>query len=144
MTKSYDFPFGILDVALILCLQQRRPHANGGYYDCPFCGDKRGKMSINTEIDSWRCNYCGEHGGMLSLYARVKHISTSDAYREICDILMNGEYSSYSYNTSAPASRKREQTVQTQLCCSCHRHYFGIGFLSDARLASGRYTRIGA
>ncbi|MBQ8848978.1 MAG: DNA primase [Clostridia bacterium] len=115
MAKSYDFPFGILDVAMILCLQERRPHASGGYYDCPFCGDKRGKMSINTEIDTWRCNYCSEHGGMLSLYARIKHISTSDAYREICDILMNGEYSSYSYNASAPASRKREQTVQTQL-----------------------------
>ena len=115
MAKSYDFPFGIMDVVMILCLQERRPHAKGGYYDCPFCGDNRGKMSINTEIDSWRCNYCGKHGGMLALYAGIKNISTSDAYREISDILMNGEYSSYSYNTSAPASRKREQTVQAQL-----------------------------
>ena len=115
MAKSYDFPFGIMDVVMILCLQERRPHSKGGYYDCPFCGDKRGKMSINTEIDSWRCNYCGKHGGMLALYAGIKNMSTSDAYREISDILMNGEYSSYSYNTSAPASRKREQTVQAQL-----------------------------
>lgn len=115
MAKSYDFPFGIMDVVMILCLQERRPHSKGGYYDCPFCGDNRGKMSINTEIDSWRCNYCGKHGGMLALYAGIKNMSTSDAYREISDILMNGEYSSYSYNTSAPASRKREQTVQAQL-----------------------------
>ena len=115
MAKSYDFPFGIMDVVMILRLQERRPHAKGGYYDCPFCGDNRGKMSINTEIDSWRCNYCGKHGGMLALYAGIKNMSTSDAYREISDILMNGEYSSYSYNTSAPASRKWEQTVQAQL-----------------------------
>lgn len=115
MAKSYDFPFGIMDVVMILCLQERRPHSKGGYYDCPFCGDNRGKMSINTEIDSWRCNYCGKHGGMLALYAGIKNMSTSDAYREISDILMNGEYSSYSYNTSAPASLKREQTVQAQL-----------------------------
>lgn len=49
-------------------------------------------MSLSTELDSWRCNYCGEHGGMLSLYARVYHISNSEAYREICEALQNGEF----------------------------------------------------
>ncbi len=91
MSNSHDFPFGIADVAELLHLQMRRPHSVGGYYDCPFCGDKRGKMSINTEKNVWRCNYCGEYGGMLSLYARVNHISNSDAFREISDALLNGE-----------------------------------------------------
>ncbi len=92
MGKSHDFPFGIMDVAELLHLRIRRPNATGFYADCPICGDKRGKMSLSTELDSWRCNYCGEHGGMLNLYARVYHISNSEAYREICEALKNGEF----------------------------------------------------
>ena len=92
MGKSHDFPFNIMDVAELLHLRIRRPHATGYYADLPICGDKRGKMSLSTELDSWRCNYCGEHGGMLSLYARVYHISNSEAYREICEALQNGEF----------------------------------------------------
>lgn len=92
MGKSHDFPFGIMDVAELLHLRIRRPNATGFYADCPICGDKRGKMSLSTELDSWRCNYCGEHGGMLNLYARVYHISNSEAYREICEALQNGEF----------------------------------------------------
>ena len=65
MGKSHDFPFNIMDVAELLHLRIRRPHATGYYTDCPICGDKRGKMSLSTELDSWRCNYCGEHVGML-------------------------------------------------------------------------------
>ena len=61
------------------------------YVDCPICGDRRGKMNLNTAKDLWRCNYCGEGGGMLSLYAKVYGVSNSDAYREICDALaVNG------------------------------------------------------
>ncbi|MDD4509493.1 MAG: YodL domain-containing protein [Oscillospiraceae bacterium] len=90
MGNSQDFPFGIMDVAELLHLRIRRRQANGVYVDCPFCGDKRGKMSLNSAINAWRCNYCGEHGGMLALYARVYQISNSDAYREICEELQTG------------------------------------------------------
>ena len=47
-------------------------------------------MHINTQTDTWRCNYCDESGGMLALYAKVHSISTSTAYREISDALLNG------------------------------------------------------
>ena len=114
MSKSHDFPFGILDVAELLHLRMRRPHATGGYYDCPICGDKRGKMSISTEKDSWRCNYCGEHGGMLALYARMNNISNSEAYREICESLQNGEFASH-YDMSSPAPREQEAPKQSPL-----------------------------
>lgn len=43
MGKSHDFPFNIMDVAELLHLRIRRPHATGYYTDCPICGDKRGK-----------------------------------------------------------------------------------------------------
>jgi hypothetical protein len=115
MNKSHDFPFGIQDVAELLHLRMRRPHATGGYYDCPICGDKRGKMSISTEKDSWRCNYCGEHGGMLSLYARINNISNSEAYREICESLQNGEFDTQRYEPTSPAPREQEYAVQSQL-----------------------------
>ena len=90
---SQDFPFGIMDVVELLHLRVRRRQANSVYVDCPFCGDLRGKMNVNYIKNVWRCNYCDEHGGMLSLYARYHQITNSDAYREICDALQAGETS---------------------------------------------------
>lgn len=90
MSQPHDFPFDITDVAELLHLRIRRPSPQGLYVDCPICNDKRGKMHINTQSDTWRCNYCDESGGMLALYAKVHSISTSTAYREISDALLNG------------------------------------------------------
>lgn len=94
LATSNDFPFGIMDVAELLHLHIRRPYAKGYYADCPICGDNRGKMSLSTELNTWRCNYCGESGGMLSLYGRINHISNSAAYREISTLLQNSEFES--------------------------------------------------
>lgn len=85
------FPFGIQDVAELLHLKVRRCLPDSMYTDCPFCGDRRGKMNVNFTKDVWRCNYCGEGGGMLSLYARLNHTTSPDAYREICDALLAGD-----------------------------------------------------
>lgn len=61
------------------------------YADCPICGDRRGKMGLYPNINTWRCWHCGESGGMLPLYGKVHGISNSEAYREICDALaVNG------------------------------------------------------
>lgn len=90
---SQDFPFDILDVVELLHLHIRRRQADGAYTDCPFCGDRRGKMNVNFVKNVWRCNYCGEHGGMLNLYARVNNTTNSEAYREICDALQAGDTS---------------------------------------------------
>ena len=57
------------------------------YADCPICGDRRGKMGLYLNLNTWRCWHCGESGGMLPLYGRVHGISNSEAYREICDTL---------------------------------------------------------
>lgn len=90
---SQDFPFGIMDVVELLHLRIRRRQADSAYTDCPFCGDRRGKMNVNFVKNVWRCNYCGEYGGMLNLYARVNHTTNSEAYREICDALQAGDTS---------------------------------------------------
>lgn len=90
MSQTHDFPFGIMDVVELLRLRVRRHASQSVYVDCPICGDKRGKMNVNYEKDIWRCNYCGEKGGMLKLYGMVQNVSTAEAYREICDALSNG------------------------------------------------------
>lgn len=90
MSQPEDFPFQIEDIVQMLNLNIRRRMTNGVYVDCPFCGDNRGKMNVDYIKNVWRCNYCGECGGMLSLYAKLKGINNSIAYRQICDAISNG------------------------------------------------------
>lgn len=92
MGQTHDMPFDIMDVAGLLQIRIRRPSGRGYYADCPFCGDKRGKLHLNTEFDGWKCNYCGERGGLLDLYGKLKGMSRSEAYREISDALQSGTY----------------------------------------------------
>ena len=82
-----EFPFGIMEVVNLLNLRIRRQQANSIYVDCPFCGDRRGRMNVNFVKNVWRCNYCDAHGGMLALYAELNHTTTSDAYWEIAEAL---------------------------------------------------------
>ena len=114
--KKHDLPFGIMDVAGLLRLNIRRRAPGQVYVDCPICGDRRGKMNLNMEKDLWRCNYCGEGGGMLSLYAKVYGVSNSDAYREICDALaVNGfspDYTVSEKTTPAEAEQSDAASVQ--------------------------------
>lgn len=88
-----EFPFGIMTVVELLHLNVRRRLADSVYVDCPFCGDRRGKMNVNFGRNVWRCNYCGESGGMLALYARLNNLTNSQAYHEIWDVLSTGEAS---------------------------------------------------
>lgn len=68
-----EFPFGIMEVVNLLNLRIRRQQANSVYVDCPFCGDRRGRMNVNFVKNVWRCNHCDAHGGMLALYAELNH-----------------------------------------------------------------------
>lgn len=65
-----------MDVASLLRLNIRRRGPGQVYADCPICGDHRGKMNLNLTKNIWRCNYCGEGGGMLALYAKVHGVSS--------------------------------------------------------------------
>ena len=88
MTSSSDtFPFGIADVVELLGLTVRRRLPSSLYLNCPFCGDQRGRLNVNTDKNVWRCNRCGAAGGMLALYARYNCTGNADAYREICEAL---------------------------------------------------------
>ncbi len=91
MASGTDFPFNIMEVAGLLRLNIRR---RGGsrvvYSDCPICGDRRGKLGLYPQINTWHCYHCGEYGGMLALYGKTHGVGSSEAYLEICDALMVG------------------------------------------------------
>lgn len=98
MTSSSDtFPFGIADVVELLGLTVRRRLPSSLYLNCPFCGDLRGRLNVNTDKNVWRCNRCGAAGGMLALYARYNCTGNADAYEahtplvsdEVYDILFS-------------------------------------------------------
>ena len=107
-SQMRDFPFGIMDIAALLNLRIRRRQSDCVYVDCPFCGDKRGKMNINYKKNVFRCNYCDESGGMVALYARIYGIGGSEAYREICEALQTGsrapEYDVRAVDQSPPST----------------------------------------
>ncbi|WP_444643216.1 YodL domain-containing protein [Caproiciproducens sp. R1] len=141
-----NFPFGILDVVELLHLKIRRRQANSIYVDCPICGDKRGKMNVNFSKNVWHCNYCDEGGGMLALYAKVYEISTSDAYREICEALQVGGPAP-SYEVKQPVSKEETQEVpQSERAGIQEIHQtlsllFGMLSLSDAHRKHLRLKR---
>ena len=104
-----DFPFNIREVAGILGLNIRydRKGSSSLDVDCPFC-NKECKMNLNTVKNVYRCNYCGEYGGMIQLFGKVHGYSNSDAYKEICDLLNREgtKPAGYGRNTFTQANAK--------------------------------------
>lgn len=92
MYDMSGFDYDIRDVVRVLNLQIKRK--TGGSYDadCPFCGNKKGKLNVNIIKNVFRCNYCGEFGGMLDLYGKLYGVSTSEANRQIREALHLGQY----------------------------------------------------
>jgi hypothetical protein len=129
-----DFPFTIIDIAALLNLQVRRRSSNYIYTDCPLCGDNRGKMNLNFEKDVFRCNYCGEYGGMLALYAKVYKITNSEAYREISDALQTGkrspEYEAQAVKTASLMQHSGLASIDE--INKTFSHLFSMLFLSEA------------
>ena len=56
---------------------------------CPFCGDHgpgKHHLSMNTDMDVFRCNLCAASGNSVTLYAKLKGVSTKEAYRDLTGI----------------------------------------------------------
>lgn len=88
MYDMTGFDYDITDVANLLRLHKRR----GNYYDCPFCGDTKGRLNINPAKNVFRCNRCDKSGGMLQLYADLHNLTYREANEEIREALNKGEY----------------------------------------------------
>ena len=106
MTRS--FPFTIRQVAEIMKLTIRYDSHDTGNMDvdCPFC-QRQSKMNLNAAKNVYRCNSCGENGGMLELYGKLYGISNADAYREICEIIKHDISASADYGRPASKSTNR-------------------------------------
>jgi hypothetical protein len=96
--------FTIMDVAALLGLNIRQYKPTSVYVDCPFCGEKQGRMNLNIQKNCWRCNYCGESGGMLKLYGNARNVDNSQAYQEITKALGNGYITPVCYTSRQPVS----------------------------------------
>lgn len=86
-----EFPFTIKDVASLLNLHIRHKNAVSLDVDCPFCGETKGKLNLNLKKNVFKCNRCGESGGMLSLYGKIYGVDNQTACKEIKDALGRNE-----------------------------------------------------
>ena len=108
MYDMTGFDYDITDVANLLRLHKRR----GNYYDCPFCGDTKGRLNINPAKNVFRCNRCDKSGGMLQLYADLHNLTYREANEEIREALNKGEYRQV---RQAKVQEEKEEPVQSKL-----------------------------
>ena len=73
----------ILQIAYCMNLIIGNKYGNEVEVKCPFCDDNKYHMSLNTSKNTFRCNRCGEGGGVLHLYAKLNNCDTKTAYKEI-------------------------------------------------------------
>lgn len=50
---------------------------------CPFCGDSKYHLSLNTHKNVFRCNRCKTFGNSITLYAKLMNVDNKTAYREL-------------------------------------------------------------
>ncbi|MCL2392915.1 MAG: DNA primase, partial [Oscillospiraceae bacterium] len=119
----HDFPFTIKEVAGVLSLTIRHgENGNSTDVDCPFC-KRKGKMNLNSLKDVFRCNYCGENGGMTRLYGAVHNISNADAYREICELLGCDGKNPGNYEGQVVSHTKKPEQPKRADSISIHQTY---------------------
>lgn len=50
---------------------------------CPFCGDSKYHLSLNTHTDQFHCHLCKASGNSITLYAKLMNVDNSTAYEEL-------------------------------------------------------------
>ena len=115
MSAKNDFPFTIIDVANVLNLTIRHERHGSIDVDCPFCGDKVGKLNLNLAKDVYRCNRCEEFGGMTQLYAKVHGVSNQEAYRAICQLADAGKKNPSQTKRSYDSKKKPEPAARADV-----------------------------
>lgn len=101
-----DFPFTIKDVAFLLNLHIRHKSSVSWDADCPFCGETKGKLNLNLKKNVFKCNRCGESGGMLALYGKIYGVDNQTACEEIKEAL------GHSKEVPAYQVRKKEIVIK--------------------------------
>ncbi len=91
--SNYNFDYSILDVVNacsdIVIRINKSTHLD---CDCPLC-DGKGKLHIKISSDQFRCNKCGNSGGMLDLYMLFNNItSTKEAHKNMLKFIGKDGY----------------------------------------------------
>ena len=86
-----ELPCSIRDVVDLLSIQVIRDTGTQLHCRCPFCADRKAHLNVKLDKNVFRCNRCGEGGGVLHLYAAATNISMAAAYEELCRIFQSGE-----------------------------------------------------
>ena len=86
-----ELPCSIRDVVDLLSIQVIRDTGTQLHCRCPFCADRKAHLNVKLDKNVFRCNRCGEGGGVLHLYAAATNISMAAAYEELCRVFQSGE-----------------------------------------------------
>lgn len=129
-----NLPCSIGDVVDLVGIQVVRNTGKQLHCRCPFCDDAKAHLNIKLSKDIFRCNRCGQGGGVLHLYAGVNNISLNTAYEELCRIFKNGE--ELERRRSATQQRKVVTPTEADLASSEVRHCTYSNLLSLLTLGS--------
>lgn len=124
----FDFRFDIGDVSDLLGIR-RVGNGRGSSFgvECPFCGDKRGKMNFCISRDgevknTYHCYNCGSGGNMLGLYAELCGIQGDKhgtryhyAKKEIESRLYGGDTADYAVELQRKKKKEREKSLKERM-----------------------------
>lgn len=91
--EKQGFPFNfrfVLEVDVPEYVSYRNSNPNEIQTDCPFCGEGKGKgkLYINTYKNTYYCQHCKSHGGMLQFHREIKHFPTNkEAMHDLMKVL---------------------------------------------------------
>lgn len=86
--SNYNFDkLSIINIKNKLNLEEKYCKGNSIYVYCPFCNknNESANLRLNIENDSYYCNYCGENGYAVGLYAKCNYISTKTAFKRLME-----------------------------------------------------------
>lgn len=109
MGVNDKLPCSIRDVVELLSIQIIRDTGTQLHCRCPFCDDRKAHLNVKLDKDVFRCNRCGEGGGVLHLYAASTNLSMAAAYEELCRLFVSGEEVRYRKPNDTP----RKQIIVT-------------------------------
>lgn len=115
-----DFPFNMVDLIYLLRLGIRHKGTISWDADCPFCHGE-GKMNLNLKKKVFRCNRCGEAGGMLDLYGKLYGVDYATACGEIKEALGKGE-TGKEYAVQKVAVKQPPEILQAEPASIQERH----------------------
>lgn len=132
-----DFPFGIKQVAMLMGLkiQTEQPYAIDA--KCPFCDDTKYHLNLNLEDNVWRCNRCGESGGMVFMYAKAYGLDAKQAYKAILEGLRIDQ-------KTAPVKKveRKKEAISNRSDGEIHAVYTEMLALPEFKLSQMHYENL--